>query len=526
MKGIYSITGGLLLLILMLGSRLTEPKPEQAALPNILFCIADDQSYPHAGAYGTRWVRTPNFDRVAAEGLLFMNAYTPNAKCAPSRSCILTGRNSWQLEEAANHVPYFPAKFKSIMEVLRENGYHVGHTAKGWAPGNPGTVNGKPRQLTGPAYNSKKTKGPTSQISKIDYAANFEEFLNNRRGDQPFCFWYGSTEPHRAYAYGSGKKHGKKTTDIDRVPAYWPDIDSVRTDMLDYAFEIEYFDQHLGRMLRLLEERGELENTVVIVTSDNGMPFPRVKGQEFEASNHLPLAIRWKQGIVQPGRKVEDLVSFIDFVPTVLEVTRLTAGQTGMPPVQGRSLVDIFSNTPTHRRDYVLIGKERHDIGRPNDTGYPIRGIVKNGYLYLHNYEPERWPSGDPITGYLNTDGSPTKTVLIQRRHHPTERRYWEQGLGKRPAEELYQISKDPDCMVNLATEKKHQTTKRQLASLMEQQLRAQGDPRMFSRGAVFDNYLYAEEKTRNFYERYLKGEHIEANWVNKTDFDSSGEKQ
>lgn len=99
--------------------------------PNILFCISDDQSWKHAGAYGCDWVKTPAFDQVAAEGLLFKRAYTPNAKCAPSRACILTGRNSWQLEEACNHWCYFPSKFRTWPEAFVQNGYHVGMTGKG-----------------------------------------------------------------------------------------------------------------------------------------------------------------------------------------------------------------------------------------------------------------------------------------------------------------------------------------------------------------------------------------------------------
>jgi len=107
--------------------------PATASRPNILFAIADDMG--HAGAYGTPWVRTPNFDRLAKQGVLFLNAYTPNAKCSPSRACILTGRNPWQLEAAANHWPYYPAKFKSCMEALADGGYFVGFTGKAWAPG-------------------------------------------------------------------------------------------------------------------------------------------------------------------------------------------------------------------------------------------------------------------------------------------------------------------------------------------------------------------------------------------------------
>ena len=216
--------------------------------PNILFCIADDASFPHMGAYGCEWVKTPAFDRVAEKGILFTHAYTPNAKCAPSRACILTGRNSWQLEEAANHWCYFPKKFRTYAEALTDNGYHVGYTAKGWAPGVPGEINGVKRRLTGKPYDEFKTTPPAKGINNNDYAANFEAFMNDKPDDIPFCFWYGCKEPHRRYEYGSGiRKGGKKVADIDRVFTFWPDNETVRTDMLDYAFEIEYFDRHLQK---------------------------------------------------------------------------------------------------------------------------------------------------------------------------------------------------------------------------------------------------------------------------------------
>src|SRR5690606_3009331 len=116
---------------------------------------------------------------------------------------------------------------------------------------------------------------------------------------------------------------------------FWPDNDTVRADMLDYAYEIEYFDQHLQRMLDILEARGELENTLVVVTADNGMPFPRTKGQEYEYSNHLPLAVMWPAGISSPGREVNDFVSFIDFSPTFLELAEVEAAGSGMQPITG-----------------------------------------------------------------------------------------------------------------------------------------------------------------------------------------------
>lgn len=252
-----------------------EPLP---AKPNILFAIADDWSYGHAGAYQCRWVKTPAFDRVAEQGLLFTNAYTPTAKCTPSRSSIVTGRNPWQLKAAANHKCFFPPEFKTYADALSEYGYFVGVTGKGWLPGIAKDAQGRTRHMVGQPFDRRSAPPPTKTISGNDYASNFADFLNAAPKDTPWCFWYGGREPHRGYEYGSGvAKGGKKLSDIDRVPGCWPNNDVVRNDMLDYAFEVEHFDRHLGRMLELLERRGLLGNALVVVTSDNGMPFPHDK---------------------------------------------------------------------------------------------------------------------------------------------------------------------------------------------------------------------------------------------------------
>ncbi len=500
-------------------------KEEQAPRPNILFAIADDASWKHFGAYGCDWVNTPAFDRVAQNGILFTRAYTPNAKCAPSRSCILTGRNSWQLEEAANHFPFFPAKFKTYAEALAENGYWVGSEAKGWAPGDPGEINGVKRELTGPKFDNYKIKPPAKHISTNDYARNFEDFLEKRPEGKPFCFWYGSTEPHRAYEFEAGIKYGGKSTEeVDEVPPFWPDADTIRKDMLDYAFEIEYFDSHLQKMLQKLEEIGELENTLVIVTADNGMPFPRIKGQVYEYSNHLPLAIMWPNGIKNPGRVVDDFVNFIDFTPTYLELSGLSAEEAGMQPVTGKSLTDIFysekSGKVSSDRDFVLVGKERHDVGRPNDEGYPVRGIVKDGFLYLRNFKTDRWPAGNPETGYLNCDGSPTKTYILDTRRKKGIMEYWQLNFGKRVSEELYDINSDPFCMNNLASLPEYENRKESLYKEMKEKLTVQADPRILGNGDVFDHYVYSDKGRRDFYNRFMNGEPVTAAWINQTDFD------
>jgi len=384
--------------------------------------------------------------------------------------------------------------------------------------------------MAGKPYDRRRLQPPASGIASNDYAANFADFLDAAPKDKAWSFWYGGLEPHRAYEYGSGiTKGGKRPGDVERVPGYWPDNEVVRNDMLDYAFEVEHFDRHLARMLDLLEQRGQLENTIVIVTSDHGCPFPRAKGQAYDFSNRVPLAVMWQRGIRTAGRVVDDYVSFADLSPTLVELAGLKWSEIGMHPTAGRSLADILFSAKAGRvnpaRDHVLVGKERHDVGRPHDAGYPIRGIAKGDVLYLRNYEIERWPAGNPETGYLNCDGGATKTEILRARREGRERRYWDLAFGKRPAEELYDLKEDPDCLRNLAADPGRQSLKTRLRRQMERELRAQDDPRMFGRGAVFDQYPYADAEQRNFYERFMRGEKMKAGWVIESDFEKEPEK-
>jgi N-sulfoglucosamine sulfohydrolase len=505
----------------LLGLPLLLPAAER---PNILFAIADDWG-THAGAYGTPWVRTPAFDRVAREGLLFTHAYTPNAKCAPSRACLLTGRNPWQLKAAANHIPYFPPEFKGWAEALADHGWFVGFTQKGWGPGVATNAQGQPRLMTGRRFDARKTPPPTSGISPIDYAANFEDFLQAAPTNAPWCFWYGAIEPHRGYEFGSGTtRSGRSPADIDRVPGYWPDHPTVRQDLLDYAFEVEHFDRHLERMLASLDRRGLSSNTLVVVTSDHGPPFPRVKGQAYPFANHVPFAARWPAGIHLPGRVLHDFVSFVDLAPTFLELAGLTWAQSGLAPSPGRSLVPLFRSPRAGRvdpaRDHVLIGRERQDVGRPADAGYPVRGIVTADAVYLENHAPDRWPTGNPETGYLDCDASPTKTLLLDAHRRDPADRFWQYCFGRRGAEEFYDLRRDPDCLTNLAGTAAAEPARTELATRLHETLRAQEDPRMSGQGDVFDRYEHANPGHVRFHERYLRGEPLKAGWVNPTDFE------
>ncbi len=296
--------------------------------------------------------------------------------------------------------------------------------------------------------------------------------------------------------------------------------------MLDYAIEVEHYDTHLGRIIDALRAAGQLDNTLIVATSDHGMPFPRVKGQAYADSNHIPMAIRWPQGIEGSSRVVDDFVNFADLAPTFLQAAEIDDPGPIMQPLSGSSLFDIFavskSGIVNPNRDHVLVGKERHDIGRPAAGGYPIRGICQADWLYLQNFETDRWPAGNPETGYLNCDASPTKTDILQKRRDGETETFWELGFGKRPPEELFNLKDDPDCINNLANSPEHASQMAKLKAQMVAELKHQGDPRMFGNGSIFDSYPYSSPATDHFYERYMAGEKVEAGWVSPSDFEQT----
>jgi arylsulfatase A-like enzyme len=510
-----NFTRGLVVLVataLTLGFALpTLANSPAAKRPNILLAIADDVSWPHMSAYGCRFVKTPAFDRVASAGILFRNCFTTNPKCSPSRATILTGRDTWQLEEACCHFGIFPSKFKVYPDVLETAGYHVGFTGKGWGPGS-WEKGGFKRNPAGNEYSQLKNDPPTTGISRIDYAANFKAFLAARPKGQPFCFWYGGHEPHRPYEQGSALRAGKRLEDAVVAP-YWPDDEIVRSDVLDYALEIEWFDTHLGRMLKTLEESGELNNTLIVVTADNGMPFPRVKGQIYDDDFHLPMAICWV-GTIPGGRVVDDFISFSDLAPTFLDV----AGLKPLPEMTGRSFVNVLTSDRSGQvdptRDRICVGKERHDIGRPNDVGYPVRAIRTKDFLYARNFEPDRWPAGNPETGYTNIDDSPTKRLILDQKQSGTTR-FWQLSMGKRPLEELYDLRSDPHCMHNLDGDPKFAAIKTQLWEELRKTLTEQQDPRILGHGDVFDKYEYQGSR-KNAWDTVMESGSSEKNAAKK----------
>lgn len=470
--------------------------------PNILFAISDDQSYPYASAYGTQWVKTPAFDRVAREGVLFMNAFSASPGCSPSRAAILTGRNTWQIEDAGTHASAFPTTYRVYPDILEEAGYFVGYTQKGWGPGN-WKVSGRTRNPAGEVFNKHKLKAPTSGISSNDYAANFAEFLEKRPEGMPFCFWYGASEPHRVFEKGSGLKAGKRLEEV-QVPSFLPDSDEVRSDLLDYALEIEWFDQHLGQMLKLLEEAGELDNTIIVVTSDNGMAFPRAKANLYEYGHHVPLAIRWGSQ-VKGNRIVEDVVSLVDLAPTYLEAVGLEH-PAEKHPMEGRSLMPILlsdlQGVVDSTRNEAYAARERHSSSRWNNLTYPQRSLRTDRYLYIRNFKADRWPAGAPQKyeengtlgemhgAYHDIDACPTQDFLVEHREDPEIGIYFHLAVDKRPKEEFFDILKDPGCLNNLANDPEFREELMAHRNQLGGYLMETNDPRVTGEGDIYERYV------------------------------------
>jgi uncharacterized sulfatase len=244
--------------------------------PNLLFVISDDQSWRDTGIGGERTVRTPAFDRSAREGVRFTHAFCASPSCTPSRSAVLTGRHIWQIGEAGGRYGSLPKKFPVFPHLLQAAHYRTGFARKGWGPGEC-PAGGLASHPLGREYNEKLlTPRPHPALDARDYAENFHAFLRDRPAGAPFFFWFGATGPHRVYEKGAGRKAGKRLADVT-VPPHWPDTAEVRSDLLDYALEIDCFYAQLAQMIAPLETLGELDHTLVVVTGDNGTPFPRAK---------------------------------------------------------------------------------------------------------------------------------------------------------------------------------------------------------------------------------------------------------
>lgn len=504
---------------------------ESRQRPNILFAFADDwgryaSAYAGLDGVGTfnDVVRTPHFDRVAQQGVIFRDAFVSAPSCTPCRSALVSGQHFWRTGRGAilrgavwdGSQPSFPL-------LLKDAGYHIGKSYKVWSPGTPNDApfGGRTHayEKSGRRFNQFSQtvtklveKGETIEAAKQELydevRGNFDAFLADRQADQPFCFWFGPTNVHRKWIRGSGKT----LWDIDpdtlkgKMPPFLPDVPEVRQDLADYFGEIAAFDAALGLLLQRLEEIGELDNTLVVVSGDHGAPgFPYGKCNLYDFGASVPLAIRWGQN-VPAGRVVDDLVSLTDLAPTFLEL-----GGVQIPKrMTGRSLVNVLrsdkSGQVDPRRTAVFIGRERHvENARADFTPYPQRAIRTHNFLYIVNFRPDRWPLGDPYrldgdnpptveeltevtrTTLPDEDAGPTKAWMVGVRNDPQWKEHFEWVYGRRPRTELYDLKADPHQTKNVADDPHYTAAREALDRQLMDELTSTNDPRLIDNGRFFE---------------------------------------
>lgn len=489
-----------------------------SARPNILFCFADDWGR-YASAYAKHEsrpspnlvVKTPNIDRVTSRGVLFRNAYVNAPSCTPCRSALLSGRYFFNTGRGAilqgatwdNAIPAWPL-------LLKDAGYTIGKTAKVWSPGTPADapfgMQKHAFQKAGMRFNNYSETvtelvkaGKSLETSReqmhAEVRGNFGDFLKSREAGKPFLYWFGPTTTHRTWIKGSGKA----LWNIDpeslkgKLPANLPDVPEVREDFADYLGEVQAYDSYIGVLLKQLEDAGELDRTLVVVSGDHGAPgFPGGKCNLYDFGVGVSLMAAGPG--IMPGRTVDDFVNLMDLAPTFLE-----AGGVPLPKgMNGRSLANVLKSEKSGQidpeRTWVVTGRERHvGAARAGNLPYPHRALRTKDYLYIRNFAPDRMPMGDAgnldasmkeletatYTTFSDMDAGPTKAWLVANRDEPKWKWHYDYAFGKRPAEELYDLTADPDQVKNIASEPKYAKTKDELAARFRTILVDAGDPRI-----------------------------------------------
>lgn len=456
-----------------------KPKTQR---PNILILMSDNQYFSHLGCYGDKSVRTPNMDKIARQGVRFTNVFCNSPSCTPARGSLLTGMNIWQLEDGANLWGILPRKFAIYTDMLEQSGYKVGFHGKGWGPGSF-KANGRPHNPAG------------------HYFKSFTDFLKDRKGDEPWTYWFSSYEPGRPYdpahpnAVGAGRAAGIDPSKVS-VPKYLPDSKDVREDIADYYAAVEMFDHEIGEIMTQLKQSGQLENTVVVVCSDNGWQMPRGLANLYDFGTHVPLIISWP-GKFKTDAVADNLVTLNDLAPTFLNLAQIKVPAN----MTAKSLLPFVADNakPVKERDYVVYGRERHAFVRQHGLSYPGRAIRTKQFLYIRNYEPNRWPAGDPplygdVDPYMMHYTGLAKTYIMANRNDPKVKPLFDLAFSKRPADELFDVNKDPDELYNLAYKPEYQQIKTDLAAKMDAYLKETNDPRATGGKIIWDTTAYFSE--------------------------------
>ena len=298
---------------------------------------------------------------------------------------------------------------------------------------------------------------------------NFDDFLADRQPGKPWLYFFGPTTTHRFWVKGSGKVLWGIDPDSlkGKLPEFLPDVPEVRQDVADYLGECEAVDAYTGVLMKRLEEIGELDKTIIVISGDHGMPgVPSGKCNLYDHGVSVALII--KAPGIKGGRIVDDVVRLPDLAPTFMEIGGVK------PPdnLYGKSLMPLLKSDKSgqidEERTWAITGRERHvDKAREGNLPYPMRALRTKDFLYIRNFAPDRWPMGSPgavtetseppqeklehdtFVAFADMDGSPTKAWLVQHRHEAKGKWFYDLAFGKRQSEELYDLSKDPDMVHN-----------------------------------------------------------------------------
>lgn len=439
-------------------------KKAKSDKPNLIIFITDDESWLERAPYGWSNLNLPNFDRVAKEGVMFTRGYSSAPSCAPARASLLTGRNFWELEQGAYIQAFLPSKIKRLPKLLEEGGYHTGYTGKGWGPGMPAPDLPDEKNPAGKVYQSKKRK-TLKGMSDIDYPENFKHFLEENKDGKPFMFWVGSIEPHSPYPPDAVERLEKEkgiTLDKVNMPPFIPKEQFEKEQKIRASvwYELHRADEDLGRILKILEERGELENTIILVTGDNGTQISFSKATPYDWGVHVPFLMMWPSKVAG-GRVVDDFVNFRDIAPTFLDAAKLPIPA----EMSGRTLLPILTSGKSGRveadRSFIVTGLEWHGELPPYNSA--ARAIRDENFEYIINYAKRP------------ANRVPPHCIELQS------------NASKDGWEELYDVKNDPWTQKNLAADPKYAEVKEKMkAKLREYQLKTQ-DPRATGKMEIFD---------------------------------------
>jgi arylsulfatase A-like enzyme len=409
--------------------------------PNFVIMIADDMGYGDAGCYGHPHIRTPNIDRLAREGMKFTHAFLTCSSCSPSRSSIMTGRYPHSTGAKELHQP-LPADQVVFAGLLKKAGYYTASAGK-WHLGNAAKEN----------FDTVAGGGGPSGCEK------WVETLQNRPNDKPFFLWLAAIDPHRGYQPNTIPE--PHTPEDAVVPPFLPDVPETRKDLAMYYDEVARMDGYIGRVLDELDRQGVADNTFVLFLSDNGRPFPRCKTTVCDSGVRTPFVVRWP-GKVGRASICHSLVSSVDIAPTLIEL----AGLKQSPTFQGKSFAPLLRDLTASTRDHVFSEHNWHDYQAHK------RSVRSKRYLYIRNAFPD-------LPGTPPADAVRSITYQAMRRLHAAGELPPAQldcFVTPRSAEELYDVTVDPDQLLNVAADPKYAKVLDEMRRVHEAWLRETDD--------------------------------------------------